>query len=202
MKIAIGGYSHETNTFSSVKTDLDSFKERSFSALSGIYVGEEIVSNFRNTRSVFGGIIDSSRENGFELIPTFFAGALPSGIVTKEAFQYVEESLIGSIREAGDVDGILLHLHGAMVAENEEDPEGHTLKSIRRLVGKDVPIVVVLDYHGNVSEVMVKEADVLIGYKTCPHVDYYERGIEGGRVIASIVRKQPVSYTHLTLPTN
>lgn len=190
MKIVIGGYSHETNTFSNVKTTIDSFKLRSFGILSGIYFDEEIITHFDSTKSVFGGMIASSRMYGFDSIPTFFGAAFPSGIVAEETFQYIENSLIEEIEKHRDINGVLLHLHGAMVAENEDDPEGHTLKVVRNLVGKETPIVSVIDYHGNISETMVKEADVLIGYKTSPHTDYYERGFEGGKIVASVIRGQ------------
>jgi len=184
MRIAIGGLHHETNTFNAVPTDLRAFQ----TGLGATYRGEEILSAFNGTRTVIGGFIDASRRYNFELIPTFYAQAgLNTGTVTREAFEYLEGQLIKEIRKA-EADGVLLFLHGAMVAEGYDDPTGHTLKMIRKAVGKTVPIVMVHDLHGNITRQWVEEADVILGFKTAPHVDMYDRGLEGGKVLMSILR--------------
>jgi microcystin degradation protein MlrC len=121
-------------------------------------------------------------------VPTFFAQAgLDTGTVGQEAFDYLEKMLVGAISSAS-ADGVLLHLHGAMVTERYDDPEAEVLEKARQTVGEETPIVVVHDLHGNISESWLNYADAIIGYKTSPHVDEFERGFEGGKLIYRILK--------------
>lgn len=181
MRIAIGGIAHETHTFSTIPTNLDSFYQRI------LLVGEEIFT-YTETKTSLGGMIEAARAEGFELSPTIYAWAVPSGIVSGEAFDHLMTRLLRGIEKGGAIDGVLLALHGAMVVEGIDDAEGYLLREVRRLVGKKIPVVATLDLHANISPLMVKQADILIGYDTYPHVDAYERAVEAGQLIASIIR--------------
>lgn len=172
MRLVIGKISHESNTFSVIPTDLKAFAER------GHYLGEDIVSAFENTNTPVGGFIDGARSAGVELIPTVAAGAVPAGPVTRCAFDTLLNQLLEGIRSAGDFDGILLELHGAMVTDDHEDGEGAILQAVRDEVGGKVPIVTTLDLHGNVTDLMIECATAFFGYDTNPHVDGRERGME------------------------
>ena len=96
--------------------------------------------------------------------------------------------MLDGIADAGSIDGVLLELHGAMVAEGIDDGEGHILEAIRESVGPHVPIIAQLDIHSNVSHRMVEMADVLIGRETYPEVDQLERGRECADVLVRIVK--------------
>ena len=48
-------------------------------------------------------------------------------------------------------------------------------KSIRPAV----PVVVVYDLHANIGLEWLAYATAIVGYKTAPHTDFYERGAEG-----------------------
>ena len=181
MRIAIGGISHETNTFSTLPTDLALFERR------GVHGGEALIPAFAGTRTIVGGFLDGARSEGFEAVPTMLAEAAPSGTVTAEAFDRLTELLVEGLREAGPVDGVLLELHGAMVAENARDGDAEILRRVRDVVGS-IPIVGVLDLHANISDSMVALADALVGYDTYPHVDMYERGLEATAIMTRIVR--------------
>ena len=124
MRIAIGGISHETNTFSPLKTDLALFERR------GVHSSEALLPAFAGTKTILGGFIDGARSEGFEAVPTMLAEAAPSGTVTTEAFDRLTSLLIDGLREAGPIDGVLLELHGAMVAENARDGEDKGLIEI------------------------------------------------------------------------
>ena len=95
--------------------------------------------------------------------------------------------MLDGIAAAGAIDGVLLELHGAMVAEGVDDGEGHILEAVRRLVGPAVPIVAQLDIHSNISHRMVAIADVLIGRETYPEVDMAARGRECADVLQRIL---------------
>jgi microcystin degradation protein MlrC len=181
MRLAIGGISHETNTFNTIPTDLEQFQIRT---------GNEIIQSLKGTNTVIGGFIDAAEKYQFDLVPTIFANAPPvTGLVTQQAFEYLENQLIQSMRET-QADGILINLHGAMVAAKYDDPEGHILNQLRAVVGNDIPIVLVFDLHGNITQDWIDHANVIIGYKTAPHTDMNLRGIEGGKVMASILREK------------
>lgn len=181
MRIAVGGISHETNTFSTIKTDLALFERR------GVHSAEALLPAFAGTRTIVGGFIDAARSEGFEVVPTMLAEAAPSGTVTAQAFEQLTQLLIDGLRQAGPLDGVLLELHGAMVAESAGDGDAETLRRVREVVGT-IPIVAVLDLHANISEGMVALADALVGYDTYPHIDMYERGVEAGAIITRMVR--------------
>lgn len=181
MRIAIGGISHETNTFSTLPTDLSLFERR------GVHGGDALIPAFAGTKTIVGGFLDGARSEGFEAVPTMLAEAAPSGTVTAEAFDRLTALLVEGLREAGAVDGVLLELHGAMVAENARDGDAEILRRVRDVVGS-IPIVGVLDLHANISDGMVALADALVGYDTYPHVDMYERGVEAAALITRIVR--------------
>lgn len=90
--------------------------------------------------------------------------------------------MLDSSRE-GPFTGVLLSLHGAMVTEDQDDAEGDLLRRLREKIGPDVPIAITLDLHGNVSEAMAGMADIVITYRTYPHIDQYERGMEAADLL-------------------
>ncbi|MCC7368609.1 MAG: M81 family metallopeptidase [Chloroflexi bacterium] len=180
MRIAVGGISHETNTFSTIKTDLTLFERR------GVHSAEALLPAFAGTKTIVGGFIDSARSEGFEVVPTMLAEAAPSGTVTAEAFDRLTTMLLDGLRDAGPLDGVLLELHGAMVAERAGDGDAEILRRVRALVGS-IPIVAVLDLHANISDGMVALADALVGYDTYPHIDMYSRGLEAGAIVHRMV---------------
>jgi microcystin degradation protein MlrC len=192
MRIATGGFLHETSTFSVTPTTLDQFMR--FAA-----EGEDLLRRFKGTKSAIGGYIDAARDFDFELVPTLFAATAPSGVVTGEALTVVTAKIVDSLKKALEIaplDGILLDLHGAMVSEIDDDAESYVLRKIRKLVGKDLPIIVELDLHGNITPEMVGLATVCVAYDEYPHVDPYERGYECGAILVRILRggAKPTPY--------
>ncbi|MBI2194797.1 MAG: M81 family metallopeptidase [Planctomycetes bacterium] len=183
MKILTGAISHETSTFTPVPTTLESFDERF-----GHLRGREILDFFRGTNTPTGGFIGGADAHGFALLPTVFAEAHPSGPATRAVFDAVLGEMLARMEEAGPADGVLLELHGSMVAEGIDDADGHILEAVRHLVGPRVPIVAQLDIHSNVSSAMIEAADVLIGRETYPEIDMAERGRECADVLVRALR--------------
>ena len=180
MKWIIGAFLHETNNFSVVPTGLEAFRAQTFKT------GPEIIQWARGTRTTVGGFIDAIEGRGDLIIPTLAAAATPSGLVTREAYDIIADTILKGIGRHPDADGILLDLHGAMMAEGIEDGEGHLLEKIREVYNPNRPVVVVLDLHSHVTRKMLTHATLLIGYQTYPHTDTYERGVEAVRLIARI----------------
>ena len=177
-RIVIGGMSHETNTFSTVETTLEDFRP--------IY-GDEIVDTLKGTRSGVGGYIDVLERESFDYVPTIMAGATPAGPLRNIDYWRIVEEIKEGIRDTGRVDGVLLSLHGAMIAEDVPEAEGTLLREVKAFVG-DVPVIVTLDLHGLISEMMVGHCDAIFGYDTNPHVDMYERGVEAAECMVKAVR--------------
>ena len=182
MKVVIGGISHETSTFTSVATTWKSYTGERF----GLLRGAELIEKFRGTNTVIGGFIDSADKHDFELVPTLFANAHPSAPTPRDIFDSIVGQLVESIQNAGKTDGVLLELHGAMVAEGIDDGEGYILAAVREAVGPDVPVLAELYIHSNVSHRMIELADVLIGRETYPEIDQGDRARECGDVLVRI----------------
>ena len=182
MRFAVGMLSHETNMFSSVRTELRHFQERS------LYYGEKMFEEFRGTKTSVGGAMDAAAENNVELIPTVAANAMPSGIVTTEAYCSLKERILSDIRNAGKVDGVVALLHGSMVAEGVGNAEGDFLHSIREVVGPGVPIACTLDLHATITNLLLQSCDLLFGHNTNPHVDSYERAVEACNATVAMVK--------------
>jgi microcystin degradation protein MlrC len=182
MRIVTGCIEHETSTFTPVTTTWESFFERF-----GDVRGAAMIEKFRGTNTPLGGFIEGADVHGFELIPTIFAEAHPSGPAPRPVFDRLVTELLDGIRAAGASDGVLLELHGAMVAEGVDDGEGHILAAVRELVGPKIPIVAQLDIHSSISERMVANADVLIGRESYPEIDMAARGRECADVLVRIL---------------
>lgn len=112
------------------------------------------------------------------------ADATPSGPVSDEAFRTICGEIVAAARDEGPFDGVLLNLHGAMVAEHHDDGEGAVLGALREVLGPGVPIAATLDLHANVTDEMARLADILVSYRTYPHVDLYEVGTEAADLLA------------------
>ena len=184
MRVAVGGFAHETNTFHPQPTTLAAFRGPAGTWLHG----DAIRRTFDGTRSVLGGMLEAGREQGWTLLPAFFAEHPPvTGTLTAEAFGAIRAGLVDAVRAARP-DGVLLFLHGACVAAGVPDPEADVLRGLRAALGPGVPIMVVLDLHANVGADWGESATAALGYKTAPHTDFYERGVEGARVLGRILR--------------
>src|SRR5438477_8671432 len=189
---------HETNTFSIQKTDMALWRRRDF------HRDNAIPAAFRGTRSALGATFDAADNYGWTLIHPISANANPSGTVTDDAFEQIGGMMLKSAREQGPIDGVLLHLHGAMVVDSYEDGEGELLARLRRILGPDIPVVVTLDLHANVTQLMADNASALIAFRTYPHVDQYERARQGAELLEramqgevrprTVIARRPMIY--------
>jgi microcystin degradation protein MlrC len=123
-------------------------------------------------------------------MPTVFAAATPSAHVTRDTYERIAKVLVEGIAAAGPIDAVYLDLHGAMVSEHFDDGEGELLARVRKLIGKELPLVVSLDLHANVTPEMVEHADALIAYRTYPHVDMADTGRACARHLALLLKSR------------
>ena len=198
-RIAVGGFLHETNTFAPTKATYEAFVHGG--GWPGMKLGDEVLKSIRNINVGLAGFIGAADAEGWELVPTVFAAATPSAHVTKDAYERIAKILVDGVAAAGPIDAVYLDLHGAMVAEHLDDGEGEILARVRKVIGKDMPLVVSLDLHANVTPEMVDHADALIAYRTYPHVDMADTGRACAKHLALLLKtKQRFAKAFRQLP--
>lgn len=183
--VAVTGIWHESNSFSIQKAGLDQFN---------VQFNEDPEERARrffnesdpNTREA--GYIDAAGDHGLRLYPGLLSGTRPMGPVTDEAFETLMEELIRQLHEGPDLDGIILHLHGAMVVESFPSGDAEIVRRVRDEFGPDMPVIVTHDYHANIAPSIVEDSDVLITFKENPHVDTYARGYQAAEIMAKMIR--------------
>lgn len=182
MRIAIGQQWQETNTFNPLPSTRENFEQF------GVSRGEEMLRQMATTNEV-GGFLQgiAAWPERSELVGLVRLPAWPSGRATRETFTWLRDELVESLRKAMPVDGVLLSLHGAMVADGYPDVEGEILREFRAVIGGKIPLVATLDLHANVTELMVRNADALVLYHTAPHIDILETGRRAADLMARIL---------------
>ncbi len=187
MRIAIGGFQHESHSFAPLPTGWDQFlTPGGFPALQR---AATLVEALRPTSLPTSGAIRATEAAGAEIVPLVWCMANPAGPVTAEAFERITALLVATLSDAvaeAPVDGVFLELHGAMVAVGHDDAEAEVLRRVRAVVGPNVPIAASLDPHCNLTQEMTDLADVLVPYRTYPHVD---QAYAGGRATEILVER-------------
>jgi microcystin degradation protein MlrC len=198
-RIAVGGFLHETNTFAPTKATYDDFVHGG--GWPAMAQGDDVLKIMRNINVGLAGFVGAAEAHGWELVPTISCGASPSAHVTKDAYERIVKVMIDGIAAAGPLDAVYLDLHGAMVTEHLDDGEGEILARVRKLIGKELPLVVSLDLHANVTPEMVEHADALIAYRTYPHVDMADTGRAAAKHLALLLgTKQKFAKAFRQLP--
>ncbi len=184
MKILLARMNHETNTFSPVPTALKSFGD------DGPLYGQQAYEASKGTRTGIAAFIDLAEQAGHEVVVAISATANPSGRVAAEAYTHITDTIVAA---AAGCDAVMLDLHGAMVAENADDGEGALLVRVRAAL-PHAPIAVALDLHGKMTPEIANSADVVVSFKTYPHIDMYETGEHAGRLLLDMIagRTKPV----------
>lgn len=193
MRIAIGGFMHESNTFAPHPADLHRFEEGSLT------YGPALVSVWRDAHHELGGFIEAAERSATELVPVAMASATPSGPVADEFFQHLCDVLVTGCRLA-EPDGVLIALHGAMVTPRFPAADAEVLRRLREGIGPNIPIAATLDFHGNISPTLVDFANVLVGYQTYPHIDQRQRGILAAEILMRAMAKKVRPVCHIAKP--
>ena len=178
-KVAVGGFQHETNTFAPVKATFEAFEKAD--GWPGLSRGESLFNAVDGINIPAAGFIEVAKSAGWDLYPTLWTSASPSAQVTVEAFERISGMILQDIESAMPLDAVYLDLHGAMVAEHHDDGEGELLRRVRSVIGPDVPLIVSLDLHANVTPLMAELADRLVIYRTYPRIDMADTGTRAAR---------------------
>lgn len=157
MKVFVGSFYHEATTFNPYLTEIDDFT---------FIEGVKSLERFASTK-IF-------KDEGIEIVPSIYATAISSGILTEQTYCYFADRLIAKLKEVTNIDGIWLHLHGSMEVENLGSGELALLKEIREVCGFDIPISLTLDFHANLKNEFHQYVNIVRSYRTVPHVDQAE----------------------------
>jgi len=176
----------ETNTFSPIRIDISAF-EASLLARPGEHP---------ETPTLCSAVVTVGRtycrEHGWELVEGTAAWADPAGLVARQTFEGLRDEILGQIKAQAPFDVVVIGLHGAMVADGYDDPEGDLLSRIRELVGPETPVIATFDPHSHLTAKRVEAADVLIAFKEFPHIDFVDRAVDAweiaGRTVAGEIR--------------
>ncbi len=191
MRVFTAVLATETNTFSPIFIDRRAF-EASLYAPPGTHPEAPTLCSAPLTvgRRV-------AAEKGWTLIEGTAAWADPAGLVNRTTYEGLRDEILGQLADALPVDGVVLGLHGAMVAVGYDDPEGDLLQRIRAMVGPKVPILAGLDPHSHLTRARVAAADALVCFKEFPHTDFVERAEDLWRIAVGTLegRVRPVMST-------
>ncbi|MBN1582864.1 MAG: M81 family metallopeptidase [Anaerolineae bacterium] len=177
MRVLVGAVGHESNTFTPFLTTKEDFFIR---------YGEESLSHRLGYRGSFGGIVSVLQAAGVELVPTLAAGAMPGGVVERSAYEMFKQTVL---EQAHGIDGVCLHLHGAMRAEGLDYCENDLLRDLRAKLGPNVPISIALDMHANIVAEMAESVDAMVAYHRAPHTDSFETGQKAAQMLLQMLNQ-------------
>ena len=196
-RIGVAFIYHESHSFSPLATDLEAFRAED------LHLGAMVQEVYAGTRTELGGFFEVLQERGAQPVPLIAAAAMPSGEVTADAFSYLadefQQRLRGAMQQA-PLDGLLLALHGSMVATNEQDPEGALVRIARSILGDEVPIAVTFDLHANVSAEIARNNALIFGYQTYPHIDMFEQGERAAHAVLDVCAGERLHVRTVRLP--
>lgn len=194
MRIALAGFNLESVSFLPEETSISDFRHNEA-------CGDDIIGRFRGTNTVMGGFIDACGEAGFDMLPIVMTEAGARGSAADSAFDHYAGMIADTlIRERGRIDGVLLHLHGAMTTPTRTDPDREVLEMVRAAIGPDIPVMLALDYHANLDAASIAPATATFGYHYSPHVDMGETGRRAGRCLARTLRGELSPVTAIAKP--
>ena len=182
MRVGVIALQHESNTFLAARTTLEDFGRGT------LVSGPDLLRVYADAHHEVGGFLEGLREQRIEPVPIVAAAATPGGTVSADTYRHLLDAMMRAIDGSGPLDGLLVAPHGAGVCADEPDMDGHWLTVVRRRVGTDVPIICTLDLHANLSPRMIDACDATIAYRTNPHLDQRQRGLEAARLMARTLR--------------
>ena len=182
MRVGIVCLMHESNTFASGVTGLDRFQNDT------IAVGNAARQRFAGTHHEVGGFLDQIEGDGHEAVMLFAAWTLPSGPITAAAAEELTRRAVQAVADAGQLDGVYMAPHGAAVAENHHDFDGHWMTAVRAALPAGIPVVATLDLHANLSPRMVSAVDAVFAYRTNPHIDMRATGQQAARLMNMAIK--------------
>ena len=184
MRVGIISLLHESNTFISTPTTMDLFRR------DGVFTGRAMYDHYSGGHHEVSGFLEGLESAGIDALPIFHAGTTPSGRITRETCEELMRLMFDEVEAVGEVDGYLVAPHGANSGEGDEyrDMDGHWLSRLRETVGSEKPIICTIDPHANLSPRMVAACDATIAYRSNPHLDQKQRGLEAAALMVRTLK--------------
>lgn len=182
MRLAIAGFGLESVTFLPEVTDVADFERLAKR-------GDAVVEGLRGSNTAAGGMIAAAEAAGADLFGLVYVDAGAAASASDAAYEgYAREIVEGLKAHAGELDGLLLHLHGALATPTERRADAGVLKAIRAAMGPDFPIGLAMDLHGNLGPEVIEHATVIAGYHHSPHTDMGRTGERAARMLIRTLR--------------
>lgn len=182
-RVAVGAFLFEGNSLSPGRATLKDFANKY------LLYGSDVL-NLADSGVEIAGALSILRTSGYEAVPLLATHGGSGGRVAADVYASIKNSMLDALDQAGDIDGIYLALHGAMLVEGVDDPEGELLQAIRHVIGPDLPLIVSCDLHANISVAMADLTDAIIGYQHYPHDDTFETGMRAAGILVQTIRGQ------------
>lgn len=182
MRLFAAALALEANTFSPLPTSLAAFKEKLY------YPPGTHPAQILHQSNVFEVARRRAARDGYELIEGSCFAAQPGGTVARAAYEEMRDEILGQLKAASPVDGVVLALHGAMVAHGYDDCEGDILARVRALVGPKTVVGVEYDPHCHATVARTKLSDIDVYYKEYPHTDFEARAEEVVDLVLATIR--------------
>jgi len=183
----------ESDTFNPIVMKMDRFTSGKADE------GKEAYDILKTLHGMATGMINAVEDEGGEVIPTIFLHAASGGKVDDAVLTHTKERLKYYIETAGEFDAVCAALHGAMVMESADDGCGNLLEYLRELVGNK-PIAAAFDLHANITEKIKKNADIICGYQTYPHLDIYETGYRAAKLCMQKLNGKDMTKAIVSVP--
>lgn len=190
LRIAVGGFQHESHSFAPRPTAYSDFLAPG--GWPPLCRGPAMLQAVANSSTTTAGALPVLVASAAELVPLLWCIAMPAGPVQDEAFERIAAMLVADLSAAldvGSIDGLFLDLHGAALTDRFPDAEGELLRRVRTVVGPEMPLVITLDPHANLTARMVALADAIVPYRTYPHIDKHETGARAANLLLSRIRR-------------
>lgn len=202
LRIAYGRIAQETNAITALTSGVADFRRTHFlegGALSDACRRRTFEAPGLLRNGELSGFVQSlRRERDVVLVPLFSAWAIPGGPLTAEARAWFTARLTQALHDAGPLDAVYLSMHGAMSAEDTDDPEGAWLALVKQITGAHVAVS--FDLHAQLTPAKVQSAEVLVGYHTNPHRDHAGTGRRAARALLATLRGAQPTTTWRSLP--
>lgn len=158
-RIGIAGFGIESSTFSPARSGEDAFH---------VWEKQDIFGYYPFFKE------DSALLKRADWVPTRISRSLPGGAVTREAYESIVGKTLALLEQGKPYDGLFLDIHGAMSVDGLDDPEGDFIERIRKVIGSEAIISTSMDLHGNVSDRLAHQSDLITCYRMAPHEDAWE----------------------------
>lgn len=194
MRVGIISIQHESITFMSEPTTLRNFE------VDTLLCGDEVARVYGESFHEVGGFFRGLKEARLEPVPIFMALAVASGTISSATLDALLQLLDRELDRAGPLDALLMAPHGAAVSESQPDMDAFWVERLRQRFGPKLPIVITLDPHANVPQRLIEACDAAISYRTNPHLDQLQTGLNAARLLARMLRGEVRPTQALAIP--